>query len=300
MLYITELDNANRAQFKQIMPTTYHAFLDPDAPQAENIIVGASMIQTLAGVALALPDPYKIRSYQVPYFFVRPSYRERGIEWLLLEELERRTCAKRQTQLEIPVRRPAGVSTSQTLLRALQERNYEIRFDSTLFYIRGHDTFPKEQWFQLRIPEGYELFLWKDLTFRDMADLEARDAERRKSGKPYLDPFDVDPIDPYTSVGMRKKTTGEVVGWMINAAQSPEQVWFRRLCVVPSERGRGLFYPLLSNAIQLYINTYQVAIFKVVAENIKMKKVIMKMMGHLCEDILECYWCQKTFSGKET
>lgn len=247
----------------------------------------------LVGSFIALPDTSDEHACTICAFLVLEKYKELGIESILLVEGEKRVAAKGYRRIEMMPVFFEHDPQSQVLFDLLHEQGWdEIRLASTAFSIHNQNI-AKESWFHLQIPQGYELFYWKDLYPRDREQLQIRKSEFKRHKKEYLDPLIIENFDVRTSLGVRKRATNEVVGWMINQAKSPELLCFGSLYVVPEERSKGLFYPLLANSIQRYFACYPHAGFYVAGENSKMKAVVKRMMGHLCDSIVERYYCKK-------
>lgn len=293
MFYIAELTNQNKRFFEHLVPTKLRYLLHQDQEQTGGIVLGAGLEEKLVGVLLALPHPEDDTSHVIVYLFVTKRYRAIGIEHALLAEYEKRVRARGRTKLEMAPKVMMNTRQAYDLLTSLRENGWhEIRLLHTAFYLHDY-SITRAKWFQVSVPEGYEIFYWRDLTAQDRNALYVQGSRLLQQNQEYLDPFVVTLFDDYTSLGLRRKTSGQVVGWMINEYISPTHVRFRRLFIIPEERSKGLFFPLLSNAITYAFKYYQHAVFHILADNRKMKSAVIKMMGHLCDYILECYYCKK-------
>jgi GNAT superfamily N-acetyltransferase len=293
MFYVTELNNANRDQFKKLAATPLHPLLEPTYPQANCVVLGVGVEDRIVGMFIALPSDEHDHSYTIACLWVLTTYHKHGIDNMLLVAGEKILRTRGASQIDMAVNLPYHLQDAQTFLNLLQELGWnEIRLRDTVFYIHDQNI-AQEPWFRLQVPDGYELFCWKDLSPQEKAALQTQPHTYNNDKRGYLDPFVVDPFDPHTSLGMRHKASGRVVGWMINEVQTPELLCFRRLFIIPAARNQRLFYPLLANSIQRYFQYYPQATFNVAADNPTMRAAIIRMMGHRCDAILENYYCRK-------
>jgi hypothetical protein len=102
-------------------------------------------------------------------------------------------------------------------------------------------------WGRGRLPEGGEMFMWKDLTAAERAHMMKTHAET-----PWIDPL-LEPwicdarADPISSVGMR--VNGEVLGWVINHRAPPNFVVFTTAFVRKDFQRIGALFKLLVHSI---------------------------------------------------
>jgi GNAT superfamily N-acetyltransferase len=296
MFYLTRPNSVNRDQFMSLTPSEFRQFVEQSVEQADILILGASSLEhNIVGLLIGFPNAQKPSAYTIGYLWSLQSYRALGVEETLLVESEHTIRAKGYAHIEIKLhffshtRQLYTIQEAPTLLKLFQDVGWDpIVCLSTSFYI--HDPqIMQERWFHLQIPDGYELFFWKDLSPQDKAALQTQQPEWGEG----LDPFAVASFDPYTSLGVRHKATGNVAGWMVNEIFAQDVVAFSRLFIFPTERTRGLFVALLSNAIRYAFQYYYKARFNVAGNNPKMKTTVLRMMGHLCDLFVENYYCRK-------
>jgi len=274
--------------------------LDRDAAGPGALFLGAGNAEkNVVGLLVGAPNESRPGSLTVCHLWVSPSYRGLGIERTLLAECERsareRSCFQMEMELLFFSRTKQlfAFTDAPALLALFRDMGWgTVKFCKTSFYIRDRRLM-SEPWFQLRLPEGYEIFAWTQLRPGDRAAVEARGKALREAQRPFLDPWEIDPFDVHTSLGVRRRGDGQVAGWIINKAQSQTHLVFRHLFIMPEERGRGLFHPLLSDSIRRAFDHYSTASFNVLAENVRMKTAMSEMLGHLCDLIQERHYCRK-------
>lgn len=295
MFYITALNDANRHQFEKLVSPQLHPLLEPTHSSSDKIVLGVESEDRLIGISILVPVDEHGQRYTIECLWVLQKYQQLGIAKMLLVENEYILRARGVTHVAMVVHLPYRLQETQNMLDLFKALGWdEIRLRYTAFYSRG-ENIAQERWFRLQVPDGYELFLWQDLKPHEKMALQTQQPVGEQDSREYLDPFEIAPYDPHTSLGMRYQASGRVVGWMINEVKTPKLLCFRRLFIIPEVRNRKLFYPLLANSIQRFLQYYPQGTFNVAAENHKMKATIVRMMGHRCEAILENYYCQKVF-----
>jgi hypothetical protein len=300
MIQVEALNHENRVRFRRLASPGLLPLLESAQTVPGLIALGAAAGDRIVGIFVAVPAFEPAHAYAIGQFRVLQEFfsRHTGAKDLWVEG-ERAMRAQGALSATMELDLPVGSRESLLFLDLLEELEWqEVRLCYTAFSIRDTNI-TRESWFRLEVPKGYELFPWKDLVPGEREMVEAWGATHEWEMGDYLDPFDVAPFDPHTSLGLRQRATGKVVGWIINEAQSPNLLCFRRLFIMPGERCQGLFHPLLSNAINLYLSSrYTLVRFRVMAENARMKTAIVRMMGHRCEGILEHYFCRKIFASE--
>ncbi len=99
-----------------------------------------------------------------------------------------------------------------------------------------------------RLPEGFEIFPWSELTTNERHNILAR--QRRELWfPPELTPFqEVQRIEHLNSLGLRHHS--EVVGWMITHRVAEDTIQYTSLFVRKELQGLGRAVPLLAEAIK--------------------------------------------------
>lgn len=306
MFHLVLPDADNRGEFIRLTPPRFRPFLwsDPARPGAGApgaLALGAACgTGGLSALLIGFPNDKREGSFSLRHLWVHPASRGLEVEGSLLAQAERLVRERGFLQMEMDLyfftrtRMMYSLAEAPAMRALLEELGWDaIRLDRTSFYIEEDRGIEKERWFRLEVPDGYELFLWKDLREPDRAALGGLRGESQEAGEPFHDPLAVEPFDPHTSLGLRRARDGRVAGWLVNEALPEERVRVRRLYLMPEERNQGLFFPLLSNSIRLCLERRTPATFDVLADNPKMRNAVMLMMEHLCDAITDKYYCHK-------
>ena len=109
----------------------------------------------------------------------------------------------------------------------------------------------KAPWFHLNLsyPEGFESFLWKDLTDKERDYL--RRNEKQGRFPQFLYPLkDEEIIEPINSLGLRYKK--EIVGWLVTHRTDPDTIRYSSFFIEPSLKKRSLSIKLLLDSLHLH------------------------------------------------
>jgi GNAT superfamily N-acetyltransferase len=292
MYQAVEPDAETSPLFVNLLPSPVHTLIQDYGRDPGVIILGAIQNQMLLGALSARrnwrePTDCDIENLLV----VTPEADDSAVERFLLEKAEERIRARGFRRLQLALKVPRRCRGANSLLTLLQREGWAYHLQWTRFYSTGVRV-PQERWYRLEMPEGYDVFPWKQLTAVEREHLLLRAAcpdDRR-----YLDPLIVADFDGSTSLGVRKRSDGSVVGWMITERVSPTLLCFRRLYIVPTERSKGLFFPLLANSIEVMLQQGgRSGTFAVEADNVKMCEVLVRTLGRHCMAILDCFYCSK-------
>lgn len=211
---------------------------------------------------------------------VRADLRRRGLGKLLLAAVEGEMARRGEPSVELSFR---STWPSADAVRALvAARGWSV--PRTRVLMAQTDTRILElPWLESgRLPKGYEVFPWRDLTAE-----ERREIVRRQQRGPWypeeLSPFHLeDRVDPEVSVGLRRVAGDErrVIGWLLAHRVKDEVVQYTSLFVEPGhgKLGRGL--PLIAAAARRQEAAgVPRAIFMVQAENRLMRRLLERRLA---------------------
>ena len=199
-----------------------------------------------AGLALAQVPKDAAQPAEILSLFVRADARGRGVATGLIAGLE--DVARSEGRDEI-----MGVyMTGKPSIPVIEHIFAKRGFDPPVLRKAAVRITPEQAvncpwWGRGRLPEGGEMFMWKDLTAAERAHMMKTHAET-----PWIDPL-LEPwicdqrADPISSVGMR--VNGEVLGWVINHRAPPNFVVFTTAFVRKDFQRIGALFKLLVHSI---------------------------------------------------
>jgi len=199
-----------------------------------------------AGLGLAQVPKDPAQPAEILSLFVRAEARGRGVATGLVAGLE--DVARSEGRDEI-----MGVyMTGKPSIPVIEHIFAKRGFDAPVLRKAAVRITPEQAvdcpwWGRGRLPEGGEMFMWKDLTAAERAHMMKTHAE-----KPWIDPL-LEPwicdqrADPISSVGMR--VNGEVLGWVINHRAPPNFVVFTTAFVRKDFQRIGALFKLLVHSI---------------------------------------------------
>ncbi len=294
-----------REQLLQITPTPYDCHLQkvgtPRLPESATTVAAAIIDDIAAGVVIALQDQGDPDTLAIIHLYVRKKYRRIGIGGTLLQYIEKKAkdtgkkkagitaCLKRGSDQKEPIR--------QLLLKCQWK---DIDYQKSEYYITDTNIV-KEPWFNEKLPEGFTLLPWRDISIEERVYLERNrkkfEEADRKLKKYYMDPLDSDNYNHLTSYCVKDEKTGHIVGWNITMMRPDKVLIFRKIYIIPELRSKGLFYPLFAKSISLCIDLSDEdgprVCFLVQGENKSMRTGIDFLMGHLCTTIADTYVSSK-------
>jgi len=199
-----------------------------------------------AGLGLAQVPKDPSQPAEILSLFVRPDLRNRGIGTGIVAGLEEATRAAGRDQI-------MGVYMTGKPSIPVIEHIFEKRgFDAPVLRKAAVRITPEQAtncpwWGRGRLPEGGEMFMWRDLTQAEREHMMRTHAET-----PWIDPL-LEPwicdqrADPISSVGLR--VNGEVLGWVINHRAPPNLVVFTTAFVRKDFQRIGALFKLLVHSI---------------------------------------------------
>ncbi len=290
-----------KEQLLQITPTPYCCHLQkagtPGLLESATTIAAAIIDNIAVGVVIALQDQGDSDTLATIHLYVRRKYRRIGIGGALLQCVEKkaRNTGKRRTGITACLKRESDQKEAmrQLLLKCQWK---DIDYQKSEYYITDTNIV-KEPWFNERLPEGFSLLPWRDISIQEREYLERNrmkfEEADRKLKKYYMDPLDIDNYDHLTSYCIKDEKNGHIVGWNITVMRPDKVLIFRKVYIMPELRSKGLFYPLFAKSIRLCVDLCAEdaprVCFLVQGENKSMRLGIDFLMGHLCTTITDTY-----------
>ncbi len=198
-----------------------------------------------AGLGLAQVPKDPSQPAEILSLFVRADLRGRGIATGLVEGLEQSALAAGRDIMGVYM---TGKPSIAIVERVFEKRGFEAPvLRKAAVRITPEQAINCPWWGRGRLPEGGEMFMWKDLTADERAHMMKTHAE-----SPWIDPL-LEPwicdarADPISSVGMR--VNGEVLGWVINHRAPPNFVVFTTAFVRKDFQRIGALFKLLVHSI---------------------------------------------------
>jgi GNAT superfamily N-acetyltransferase len=199
-----------------------------------------------AGLGLAQLPKDPAQPAEILSLFVRSDLRDRGIGTGLVEGLE--DAARAEGRGAIMGVYMTGKPSIPIVERVFAKRGFEPPvLRKAAVRITPNQAINCPWWGRGRLPEGGEMFMWRDLTAAERAHMIKTHAE-----SPWIDPL-LEPwicdarADPISSVGMR--VNGEVLGWVINHRAPPNFVVFTTAFVRKDFQRMGALFKLLVHSI---------------------------------------------------
>jgi GNAT superfamily N-acetyltransferase len=215
--------------------------------EGSRMIACAAMEDGLpAGLGLAQVPKDPSQPAEILSLFVRADVRGRGIATGLVESLE--AAARDAGRDAIMGVYMTGKPSIPVVERIFEKRGFEPPvLRKAAVRITPEQAVNCPWWGRGRLPEGGEMFMWRDLTAAEREHMMRTHAE-----KPWIDPL-LEPwicdarADPLSSVGMR--VNGEVLGWVINHRAPPNFVVFTTAFVRKDFQRIGALFKLLVHSI---------------------------------------------------
>ncbi len=286
-----------KEQLLQITPTQYHCHLQkavtPGLSESATTVAAAVINSIVAGVVIALQDQGDSGTLSVIHLYVRRKYRRIGIGGALLKCVEKkaRDTGKRRTGITACLKRESD--QKEAIRQLLLKRQWkDIDYQKSEYYITDTNIV-KEPWFNERLPEGFSILPWREISIEERDYLERNrmkfEEADRKLKKYYMDPLDIDNYDHLTSYCIKDEKNDHIVGWNITVMRPDKVLIFRKVYIIPGLRSKGLFYPLFAKSISLCIENTKIACFLIQGENKSMRIGIDFLMGHLCTTITDTF-----------
>jgi GNAT superfamily N-acetyltransferase len=212
MTDILVLRDAEAAQRFQHMTYPAHRPLLSFAPDVAPIAICALEDGAPVGLALASLGPAASEAKLVS-LFVAEAWRQRGLGTALLRHLEL-ACAARGVE-KLSGTYMSGQPATPAVERILATTGWTPPKARMLVARCSLDSIKGARWLNhFRIPDGYELLRWVEVSAAERDEIRASDA-RNPWIAGDLKPFDHERgIEPVTSLALR--VDGKVLGWCLN------------------------------------------------------------------------------------
>lgn len=240
--------------FASFLPKELTSLLSLESPESytgrDLIAIGCLCENIPLGLALAA-HPESHSHIVVEYLFVVPSHRNRGIGTSMLDLLLQE--GKQQGIKVFTLAYPKEQEWTSYLENILTKQHWHparpfmliCRFDVFVFSV------PWIEKNTYQYPEGYEEFLWEDLTTDEKQRLQMEQKQGVFSS--LVSPFiDEESIESLNSLGVRYQ--GRVVAWMITHREPPDTIRYKTLYVEKGVPKSGMVMAkLLADSICLHL-----------------------------------------------
>lgn len=239
------------AIYEQLVPPEERDRLAENAHQTGGLITSRTSFiaytdDTPVGILQAdlIPSP---NSANLHSLYVAPEYRRHHIAFNLLtmgvEEMRRIgapicTLAYTREDPDTPILEDLLKRGNWQGPRPFMKRCYfDPTFDAPWMHLR------------YRLPAGFEIFYWRDLTENDRASLQKKLRQNRipEAVSPFQDEANIEYLN---SLGLRRE--GEVVGWMISHRLDANTVRYSSIFVEHDLQQRGIILKLVVDCINLH------------------------------------------------
>ena len=255
----------NLEKYQRLTYPPYRPILD-NLQDSKYIAISAEDNQEILGLTIGKID-YKKNIGEVLSLFVIPEYRRQGIGNQLLVALETEFRGKNCQQIDLIY---IPNQTIIALEKIFQKNAWSQPKARMLIGLGERETIKNMAWLNLdqKLPLGYEIFPWGELTSKERTILE-----KSLWYPDILSPFtEEDIIEPINSLGLRYNH--QVVGWMITHRISENTIRYTILFVKEELQSIGRGIALLARAIKLNLNHPEInqGSFALLINNEKMAK----------------------------
>ena len=208
--------------------------------------------QKVAGLLLAEFDKKHILS-EIITLYVKPDYRKQGVGSALLKHAQKALFSAGYKELQIVYW--SNWKYADTIVNLMDKHGWEKPENLMKIYKTTRKNQEKIKWpASLCLPDGYEMFFWKDLTLEERRQLK-ESQQTTPWIEPGFDPFKNEShIETLNSLGL--KYQGRIVGWIITYRNQPDSVEYNNLFIHPEYRA-GLTVPvyLLKESTRLQLES---------------------------------------------
>jgi GNAT superfamily N-acetyltransferase len=222
------------------------------------------------GIALAVLDKSG-KLGTVHALHVAEPFRQQGIGSRLLVETENRLREAGCERIQVELYEDLRASHTEPLAFA-QNREYAMERSILRQFVLSTNAMVVQPWVidNCRLPEGGELFPWRELTESERIELRAR-TDIPPSMSPWL--YE-DRIDMEWSVGMRLE--GRIAGWLLMERTQPDTMLYRTMYMLPEYERLGAGFLMATEATRVpgFTTQYPFITFKIVESNRSMVRLI--------------------------
>lgn len=254
-LDLATLSAAEREAYEALIDSKYHCCLQGKHPDnVSNVtIVAVGAVIDDKPIGIALTSVYgPLRSAHMHWLFVSEAYRHQSIASEILNAMVQELA--QQLILAVTFNYPSDTPTAPFLEKLLSQQGWAPPklFSIECTFEHGHFD---PDWLQmpLQLPNGWEMFLWKNLNEQERTLLQFQ--KTQGVFQPAVSPFgkNEDQQEFLNSLGLRYK--GEVVGWMITQRIAPDTIRYTALYIQKLHQATGLAIQLLTSSIRLHIQS---------------------------------------------
>jgi hypothetical protein len=214
-------------------------------------------------------------------WYVLPPFRGLGIGKELLSQTEK--VLRKNKFVSINLNYRSDWTNTTTFEHILTKRKWDSPKTKTYLCKSDMDTILKAPWMhKLKLPEGLELFLWKDITQEEKQEI-LRKKQTENWYPDILNPFQYETkMDLGSSTGLRYN--GKIIGWMITHRLKPDTVEFTAAFVDQNALGGGLrkqslFLPILAKSLNyLKEDGSKYGIWQMQVDNPSIQKFVDKFL----------------------
>lgn len=246
-----KLDSTNVGDYEHLMPEFHYNNIIERSGRF--ICLGASCFWRPLGVIKVCPHPEEGRAV-LEFFYVAQKFRHEGIGRGLLENVEQILRVGGFEKLRL-IYYPTSYSSSgvEQVEKLLAYCGYSV---PKVFWrsFTGQMTILQPKFDEMKsffkLPVGYEVACWSDITPRDKDIIEGLSLTDH-SLTPDLVPFNNEHlIEPLTSFVLRYR--GELIGWHTSHRVAFDRVHFHSLYVRPEYRGTVIMLAFFKNVWHQY------------------------------------------------
>lgn len=297
---IRHIGSRDFKRFESLTFPRYRYLLDPEKVDDRLIALGYSFLMNPGGLALAYVSP-EHKSVSLLSLFVKKSFRNQGIGTALLEQVEQearqRECDKIYGEFVV------GKPSTPVVERMLESHDWQPPKPGSIYCrLVGKDVenLMKAPWMnQLKVPEPFSIFPWKDVTEQEKQKLKDQHAEKQL-WEPGLDPFIIEKTtEPMNSLGLRYRD--EIVGWMITRRVEPAILCYDCLFVKKEFRKTARGIAMLAESIRRQWNheghlPYRGGVWRSNLDNPSMIRFVKRRLGPYLTSMTETRSSEKHFS----
>lgn len=258
----TEPESVNMYRYTQLNATNVNRFtsLTLDAYRSgltqlpeHQLAIGASYLWQPVGLILISRSPDRKRA-EVLSLSVIDAHRGHGIASELLAEAEQILAEEGCEQIDL--RYTTNLPQSSALEHILQKRGWSPPTTLRIVCETDVSRYVNGPLYTLQIPlpEGYEIFYWKDLSALEREAILQRHTSTPGGWFPdEVSPFvQEDIMEPINSLGLRYGH--EVIGWLVSHRVSPTTIYYAEAFIAREHKGHGFGLMLAAEASRAHVD----------------------------------------------
>jgi GNAT superfamily N-acetyltransferase len=228
------------------------------------------------GLALAHAAPNQ-KTAEMISLYVRRDHRGRGLSRPLLAGMERLLVRQGCRNVQLAYR--ADWPARPLLEHRLRQLGWTPPVGNLMlgkFNVpEAADVWRESPLCQMRLPEGFQIISWTEVTQTELESLAGRDSGGDSEALAPLE--EPERIEPLNSLALRHR--GQIIGWIVTHRLDARTIQYTRLHVDPPHQRLGRGLPLLAAAIQKQIEAgIPLGVFQVRADNPRMQQLIHRRL----------------------